>query len=736
MAEEETTTVTEEKKPRTGIVGKVEACVFAAYAVVVAFMTWPALTLVSRTYAQRGDPLGVIWDCWWFKYSFAKHLPVNLISVVGVPYGLPQSIYFRDPLTSLTLRALSITTTETVAYNVFLLLCFFLSAVAMYYLARRLTGSKAAATVAGFTFAFSPYMLVQGKEHLGLMTVVWLPVFFYFLLRAWKERTPRMYIFCALAFAVMALFNYHYGLIGASMAVVFVASVWLLGKPWKRRRPGSLLRRSVPVIIVVAIVAGLVAFAIARRQWEARSLFSLYLYSGRPWDYLIPHADGKILGWATNNFILSHLHGGFLSESSLFLGYVPMALAAFGIYGTWRRRPGRGQETGMEEECEGKEGESKPEEKPVNSIASDRRIPYALAITAAASFLLSMPPTAKLLGVKLYLPSYFIHLLLPQVRAYARFGIGVMFCVALLAAYGVAYLLKYRGLSPKKWFVVGAISLVILLEFTIVPPFRSLDTATAPDYALWLKSRPGKPVIAIYPYFYGDDFQTYGYFFDQRHYEKPMVNGGPPESSSEKLRQVVLSITNPATPGVLKRLGTKYVVVVPSLYRQGNHMNYVEPAAFDPILVPPTLKKVAQYEDAIIYEDTAPPAEFVTYYTSGTYQGIVYPDGQAWHPGAHEMLIDIKSELKQPVVCDLAFQAAATKTPGTIKFSLNGVSSDRSKLPIWPTDFKIRNVTLKPGNNLLSISSDAALSPVTEVPPITTVDAAVMVSDLQITKKP
>jgi hypothetical protein len=347
-----------------------------------------------------------------------------------------------------------------------------------------------------------------------------------------------------------------------------------------------------------------------------------------------------------------------------------------------------------------------------------------------------MPPTAKLLGVKLYMPSYFIHLLLPQVRAYARFGIGVMFCVALLAAYGVAYLLKYRGLSPKKWFVVGAISLVILLEFTIVPPFRSLDTATAPDYALWLKSRPGKPVIAIYPYFYGDDFQTYGYFFDQRHYEKPMVNGGPPESSSEKLRQVVLSITNPATPGVLKRLGTKYVVVVPSLYRQGNHMNYVEPAAFDPILVPPTLKKVAQYEDAIIYEDTAPPAEFVTYYTSGTYQGIVYPDGQAWHPGAHEMLIDIKSELKQPVVCDLAFQAAATKTPGTIKFSLNGVSSDRSKLPIWPTDFKIRNVTLKPGNNLLSISSDAALSPVTEVPPITTVDAAVMVSDLQITKKP
>jgi hypothetical protein len=348
---------------------------------------------------------------------------------------------------------------------------------------------------------------------------------------------------------------------------------------------------------------------------------------------------------------------------------------------------------------------------------------------------MSMPPTAKLLGVKLYLPSYLLHSLLPQVRAYARFGIGVMFCVALLAAYGVVYLLKYRGLSSRKWWVVGAVSLVILLEFTIVPPFRSLDTATAPDYAVWLKSRPGKPVVAIYPYFYGDDFQTYGYFFDQRHHEKPMVNGGPAGSRSEKLRQAVLSITNPATPGVLKTLGTKYVVVIPSLYGQGNHMNYVEPAAFDPILVGASLRKVAQFEDAIIYEDTAPVAEFVTNYVSGAYQGIVYPDGQAWHPGTHEMVIDITSELKQQVVCDISFQAAATRTPGTIEFSLNGVSSDRSELPVWPADFKIRNVALNPGSNILSISADAALSPVTEVPPITTVDAAVMVSDLQITKR-
>gem|GEM_PF-1814158 len=722
-------------RARWSIFGKVEVLVFAAYAAVVAFMTWPAATLVSRVYAVRGDPLAAIWDLWWYKYSFARHLPVNLVSIVSVPFGLRQSIYFRDPLTSVTTQALSIATTETIAYNVFLLLCFFFAAVAMYYLARRLTGSRAAATVAGFTFAFSPYMLVQGKEHLGLLSVAWIPVFFYFLLRAWKDRSAKMYVACAAVFMVMALFNFHYGLIGASMALVFVTSVWLLGRPWRKPRKMSRSRTWAIGVSVVLVVAGVVAIALARRQWEARSLFSLYLYSGRPWDYLIPHADARILGGVTSSFILRHLHGGFISESSLFLGYVPMGLGIYGLVATWRRR----------RRLDASDAPAQEDDEPVEATATrerndgifaDRRIPCALAITAAACFILSMPPSTKLFGVTIYFPSYLMHMLIPQVRAYARFGIGVMFCVALLAAYGVARLFDHKSLARWKWLMTAAIVLLILLEFAIVPPFRSLDTATLADYSQWLKSRPGSPVVAIYPYFYGDDFQTYGYFFEQRHYEKPMVNGGPPDSKSEKLRQVVLSITNPATPGVLKRLGTRYVLVIPSLYTQGNHMNYVEPAQFNPLLVAQGLRKVAEFEDAIIYEDVAPPAEFVTYFDLGTYQGIVYPDGSAWHPGAHEMEIDIKADIKKPTICDVAFQAAATRTPGSIQFTLNGVSSGRLPLPIWPSDYRIRDVVLKPGSNILTISSDAALSPVTETPPITTIQAAVMVSDLQIAKKP
>jgi hypothetical protein len=711
------------------IIGKTEALVFSAYACVVAFMTWPAITLLNRTYAQRGDPFGAIWQLWWFRYAYQRHLPAGLINVVSVPYGMKISVYGRDPLTNLTLRSLSIATTETIAYNLFLLFCFFLTAVTMYYLARRLTGSKPAAAVAGFIFAFSPYMLVQGKEHTGLLTVFWLPVFFYLLVRSWQERRSCLYVLCGVSFALMALTNYHYGLIGGTVAIVFLISVWLLGRPWKRRVRGNIARRSVPVLVFGAVVLGLFVLALFVRRWGARDIGNLYLYSARPWDYFLPHADGLLLGWATKGFINSHLHGGFLSENSLFLGFLPLALSAYALVETFRRP--RSEDPGGVVEAEGPGVE---EDVTGHIKGFDRRIPLALTISAAACFLMSMPPTAKILGLKIYLPSYLAHLVVPQVRAFARFGVGVMFSVALLAAYGLAFLLARKEWRKYSTVVTVAVVLVVLFEFSIVPPFRALDTKATTDYYTWLKERPGDPVVAIYPFYYVDDFVNYEYFFQQRHHEKKLTNGTSPGTDSEKIRQDVLNIMNPDTSRILKRLGARYVLVIPSLYAQGNHMNYVDPVSFNPAVIPPGLEKVREFDDGIIYENVASPADFLPLFISGTFQAIVHQDGSTWHPGLNEMVVNIKSFLPEPTVRDVTFSVASTKSDGTVEAEINGVSSPRQVLPVWPVEIALKRVTLRPGDNRMVIRCDSPLSPVPEVPRVTTVDAAIMVSDVKVTE--
>jgi hypothetical protein len=212
-----------------------------------------------------------------------------------------------------------------------------------------------------------------------------------------------------------------------------------------------------------------------------------------------------------------------------------------------------------------------------------------------------------------------------------------------------------------------------------------------------------------------------------------MVNGGAPDTVAEQIRQSALSITNPATPGILKRLGARYVLAIPSLYREGYHLNYIEPSMFDPSKVPSTLRKVKQFADCTVYENLAGPAEIIPLFVSGAYQPTVTPDGAAWHPGAGEMVVNIKSDREETVVADVSFEAAATSKRGTIEFQLNGASGGPQALPVKSARYTIKSVAIRPGSNYLTISSSSAAVPVTEVPGATTVNVGIMVSDIQLT---
>lgn len=738
--------------PRMGAFSRLEMAVFGFYAAVVAFMTWPAVTLFGATYAQRGDPMGVLWWLWWFRFASARRLPWSPVTWVGVPFGRNISPLSRDPLTTLSLRAGSIASTETVAYNVFLLLAFFFAAVAMYYLVRKLTVSRGAAAVAGFAFAFCPYMLMHAKEHIGLVSTGFIPLVFYFLVRAWKERSVLMAVLLAASFVLMTLFNYHYGLIGAVMLVTFSLAVWLMGKPWKADS-GRVFLRMLPLLLCIAGAAVLLAVVFVRRNAAPGDMTGMYLYSARPWDYFLPHAESAALGWMTRGFITSHLHGGFLVESSLFLGVVTIAFAAYGLYGLYREnraaRSGAARTVDVARRCAPEErcreaetfqgARSVPETSWVSGRGpgtQDDRIPLGFAACAVVCFLCSLPPTVTLWGLKVYLPSYLLHYLVPDVRAYSRFGLGVLFSLVVIASYGVARLLRRGRFSKHRALTVAGIGLLVLLEFTIVPPFRSLDTAATAEHYRWLESRPPGTVVAIYPFFYADDFANYNYFFDQRHHRKKMVNGGEPGAEGEKIRQIALSLYSPAAPGILRKLTADYVLVIPSLYRQGNHVNYIKPAVFEPSRVAPGLEPLKKFGDCVVYRVAAPPAMVLPLFEAGAYQPVVYPDGSVWHPGAREVVVDIRSEHPRPVTADIAFQAAAVAEEGAIRFELNGAGSRRSPLKIWPTGFAMKAVTLLPGSNRLTIHSESALAPVTEIPGSTEVQAAVMVSDVQVETRP
>ncbi|MFH1148843.1 MAG: hypothetical protein V1748_00050 [Actinomycetota bacterium] len=708
-----------------------ESAVFALYGLVTIVFTYPAITLLHRTYAEKRDPLGALWSFWWFRYAFGHGLPLSNCTMVAVPFGWKQTIFGTNPLTSLITVPLSIIAGETVAYNLILLLSFFLTALAMYFFARRLTGNRAAAGFAGFAFAFCPFMLAQGKEHIGLLSAFWLPLFALFLIKALEKPGLRPVVWCAVILVLTWLYNLQYGMMAALFAVVFVPVVLLVRRRRSGRREGGggrLVTAAVVCLVLVAL-AGLALVALRMPRVERREMSALYQYSARPWEYVLPGAESTLLGGRTRGFLTRNMHGSYTGESSLFLGYVPLLLSGVALCGAAaasRRRRGKGPPGGDEppaREDEGGgagdgagDGGGEPEGARTRRAGS---LPYVLGLltTGAVAFLVSMPPTATVLRIKLYFPSWLLYKVVPQFRAYSRFGVLVMFCVAALAACGVSFLLENRRLARHAVLVTTVLCVLVLAEFAIVPPFYSLETNKTTDYFYWLAEQPGKPAAAIYPMYMRDEFNTYGYLFFQRLHSKPLLDGYGPEGDGESYRQVMLDITDPDTPGLLRLLGADYVMALKAQYElpQGPSANYKFPVRFQDLTLPPGLEKVASFPACDVYAVTAPKALFVARFLDAPWQPFTDPAGAVWHPGLERLDLVVDSRLDRPETRTITFMAVAPAGSGDLVVSLNGKVVGTVRLGAMPVEVVVENASLKPGENSLVLETDAAASPLPDV---------------------
>ena len=99
---------------------------------------------------------------WWSANIFAPH---------------PLSLAYSEHLLPQALQALPIyaaTKNPILAFNVIFLSTFALSGLGMFLLGRELTGSTAAAFVAGLAFAFAPYRIAN-VPHMQVLSAAWMP---------------------------------------------------------------------------------------------------------------------------------------------------------------------------------------------------------------------------------------------------------------------------------------------------------------------------------------------------------------------------------------------------------------------------------------------------------------------------------------------------------------------------------------------------------------------------------
>ena len=438
-------------------------CIFIAIA------TWPQ---VAQLYAvsDPGDPLFSVWRLMWVTHEFVRN-PLNIFNGNQF-YPEPRTLTFSDPVLTpallfAPLHALGLH--RLVAYNIVFLAGGVLSGVAIYYLARALTGRRDAAWIAAAIFTMHPYR-VEHLAHLELQMTMFMPAAAWGLHRTLASGRLRDGLATGLAFGAQFLSALYYGTFLIPFMFVVGGCLWIArGFPLKPLR--ALAAGAVLAAVMFAPVFAV--YLQTKPYMGSRPVAVVGFYSAEGPDYLKAHYRSGTYGWMSNDA---------KPERSLFPRIAPVVLAGIALW-------------------------------PPLSVA---RIAYALAL--AFSMELSFGFNRPLFAL-LYenVPPF------SNIRVPARYSVLAGLSLAVLAAYGAARVLSRwpRARPVLMTGMLAVISYEALPNMELVRPWL----APPPIYG----SFEGKPpsVLAEFPMPEAskDPFSEFTYlYFSTFHWQK-LVNG-------------------------------------------------------------------------------------------------------------------------------------------------------------------------------------------------------------------
>ena len=279
----------------------------------------PSTTLVH----DAGDPLLTAallhWNAWvvplthaWWQFPIFHPTPDALAfseHLLGLgPVSTPVAWVLRDPVA---------------AANLVTLLTYPLCGLTVTLLVRRLTGSGAAAFLAGLAFAFAPYRAAQ-MPHLQMLAAFWAPLALL-ALHAYLDSGRRWWLgVYGAAWLLQALANLYSLYFFSALVALWVLWFVIAARRW------TMLRDITMATLVAALpLAPTLATYVsvhARHGFE-RSAGEAQVFSADLTGLLCAPAETALWGW---------LQVGCRPESALFPGLALAVLVGFAIVALWR----------------------------------------------------------------------------------------------------------------------------------------------------------------------------------------------------------------------------------------------------------------------------------------------------------------------------------------------------------------------------------------------------------------
>jgi len=552
--------------------------IFAAICYVITYPLFTRFHAVIPGFISTDEPYNALWYTWRIKDALLHKLSLTHADMVAYPFGI--DLYASGVIAFGWLvwtHLLSICTNPVISYNVQAILNVLLMAMSMYFLVYFVTKDRGTGIFSGIIFGFCPYQFARIWQHLSLTYNQWLVLIILtaLLLRDHSTRI-RNVMFSLILFLTL---SFDFSIMYMTIVSVSMFFAYILFYNWR----GNLFRQESFVEDIryfkkVAIM-GLIVFVMLSPQFapiikraskvppavpaSAHNLYrrpfeDLFKQSARPLSYFLPAPVHPIFGKFTEQFVGTSWYGESLTEHTLYLGWTPITLA-FVAFKRYRRR-----------------------RKEINKLGTvpfgdspyyreDFYIGFFIFLAIVAWFF-SQPPWWKIGPVKIYMPSFFMYKILPMYRAYCRFGIVVMLAVAVLAGFGLKFILERFKTQKAKIAIATLFCGLVLFEFWNYPPFKVIDVSKAPAVYYWLKEQSGDFAIAEYPL--DADSPNEMYKFYQTKHEKKIINGTIPGTYANKVAQTIVKLSQPDTAAVLKGMGVKYVLVHREGYLQTELTEY------------------------------------------------------------------------------------------------------------------------------------------------------------------
>jgi hypothetical protein len=494
--------------------------VFLAFVALTILATYPQVWLL-RSVPYSSDPYFSMWRLGWVAHAIV-HDPRHLFEA-NIFYPEHDTLGYSDAmlLPGAVLAPLFwMGLAPTVIYNLALLVALALSGFTTFLLARRLTGCIAAGIAAGAIYAFAPYRFTH-YVHLELQIVFWLPLAFLLVHRIVAEGRVRDGVLLGMVVAAQAFSSVYAAIFFVTYCAVFVPLIFIVAPAPRSAR--LVLPVAIAAIVTLAAVAPYaLAYQRAGLSVGTRTLDDVRRYSATWADYLQSPDINRLYGWTAVTDPV------WANEMNLFPGVAAIALGLLGVFGA------RG------------------------------RTRFAYLAGMVFAFDLSRGINGVLYPLLFrYLPPF------RALRSPARIDMLVNLSLAVLGAYGVAWLLPKMNRPAWRRTAGVAIVAVLMIEYASLPELAPVPGPSQVDS--WLARQPPLVLVELPLASPRNDWQSrdWLYMYEGLPHLQKMLNGysgfAPP--SYYEMIHVMASFPDDGSMAYLRKRHVDHVIVRGGMFR-------------------------------------------------------------------------------------------------------------------------------------------------------------------------